>query len=185
MNNPGIKEEIWLALRQKWNNLVAEGHKVNVEFIIVKDPREESKAIAIDVAQNIDGDWHVQTVQREVREAYPVIGIDEAGLNQLLNLVDDTVNSVTKPINGRETYNDEMHIFMKRISPETSEIHGYVISKTGEKIGIRSNYQHYYIINALLEEISKIMKEEYTEIQLHRNKDDYGRIYYRFVPANA
>jgi hypothetical protein len=93
------------------------------------------------------------------------------------------VNSVTETITSRETYDDEMHLFMKRISRETSEIYGYVISKTGEKIGVRPNYQHYYVINEILEQISKIMKEKYAEIQLHRNKDDFGRLYFRFIPA--
>ena len=183
MNNPGVKEETWSALRQKWDRLAAEGHTLKVEFNILTDPKDESKALAIDVAQNIDGEWHVQTVQRQAQEAYPVIGIEGAGLNQLINLADRVVDSVTEPITGRGTYDDEMHIFMKRISPETSEIHGHVISKTGEKIGIRANYHHYFVLNEILEQISKLMKEEYAEIQLHRNKDDHGRIYFRFVPA--
>ena len=184
MNNPGIKDEIWLALRRKWDRLVAEGHTLKVEFNILTDPKDESRAFAIDVAQNIDGEWVVQTVQRQVQEAYPVIGIEGAGLNQMFYLADRAVNSVTEPTTGRETYEDEMHIFMRRISPESSEIHGHVVSKTGEKVGIRASYRHYYVINEILEQIAKIMKEEYTEIQLHRNKDDAGRIYYRFVHAD-
>jgi len=93
------------------------------------------------------------------------------------------VDTLTKPITGWETYNDEMHLFMKRISPAISEMHGHVISKNGEKLNIRTNYKHYYVINEILEQISKIMGEEYAEIQLHRNKDDHGRIYFQFVPA--
>jgi len=183
MDNPGLKEETWLALRRKWDRLVTEGHTLKVEFNILTDSKDESKALAIDVAQNIDGEWHVQTVQRQVQEAYPVVGIEGTGLNKLIYLAERAVNSVTKPITGQGTYDDEMHIFMKHVSPETSEIHGYIISKTGEKIGICSTYQHYYVINEILEQISKIMKEEYAEIQLHRDKDDHGRIYFRFVRA--
>ena len=112
-----------------------------------------------------------------------MIGIEGLILNQLINLAGQVVDSITEPITRRETYDDEIHLFMKHISPETSEIYGYVISKTGEKIGVRPNYQHYYVLNEILEQISKIMKEEYAEIQLHRNKDDFGRIYFRFVPA--
>ncbi len=183
MNNPGIKEEIWLALRKKWDSLVTDGHILKVEFNILTSPEDKSKVLAIDVAQNIDGEWHVQTVQRQMQEAYPLMGIEGAGLNQLIHIASQVVNSVTEPMTGRKTYDDEMHLFMKRISPETSEIYGNVISKTGEKIGIRANYHHYYVINEILEQISKIMKEEYAEIQLHRNKDDFGRIYFRFVHA--
>jgi hypothetical protein len=182
MNNPGIKEEIWLALRKKWDGLVADGHKLKVEFNILTGPADP-QTLAIDVAQNIDGEWFVQTVQRQVKEAHQMLGIEGMELDQLINLTDRVVDSVTEPITGRKTYDDEMHIFMKRISPETSEIHGHVISKKGEKIGIRASYRHYYVINEILEQISRIMKEEYTEIQLHRNKDDNGRIYYRFVHA--
>jgi len=184
VNNPGLTEEIWNTLRQKWATLVAEGHTVKVEFNILYDPANASKAFAIDVAQNIDGEWVVQTVQRQMQEAYPVLEIDGKGLDQLVNIAAHVVNSVTEPIAKQEADDGEMHIFMKRISPETSEVYGLVISKTGEKIGIRTNYQHYYVINEIMEQISKIMKEEYAEIQLHRNKDDLGRIYFRFVPAN-
>ena len=182
MNNPGIKEDIWTALNQKWGQLISEGHSLKVEFKILQDP-DESKTFAIDVAQNIDGEWVVQTVQSQVGEAYPVIGIEGFGLDQLINIVGRVVNSVTEPITGQKTYDDEMHIYMKRISPETSELYGHIISETGERIAIRSNNQHYYVINEILEQISKIMREEYAEIQLHRNKDDQGKLYYRFVHA--
>jgi hypothetical protein len=181
MNNPGIQQEIWTTLRQKWSTLVAEGHSLKVEFNLLKDPTNESRILAIDVVQNIDGEWHVQTVQSKKQEAYATIGIEKSNLDQLINVASRIVNSVTKPVTGRETYDDEMHVFMKLISPETAEIYGYIISKTGEKIGIRSSYQHYYILNEILEQISGIMKEKYTEIQLHRNKDDLGRIYFRFL----
>ena len=183
MNNPGIKEEIWTALRQKWATLVAERHTLKVEFKIVKDPEDEAKELAIDVAQNIDGEWVVQTVQRQVQWAYPTIGIEGLGLDQLINLASDVVNTVTKPITGWGTHDDEMHLFMKRISPESSEIYGHIISKAGEKVGVRANYQHYYVLNEILEQIAKIMREEYSELQVHRDKDDYGKIYFRFVPA--
>lgn len=184
MNNPGLKEEIWNALRQKWAALVAEGHTVKVEFNILNDPANATKALAIDVAQNIDGEWMVQTIQRQIQEAYTVLEIDGKGLDQLVNIAAHAVDSVTEPITKQEADGTETHIFMKRISPETSEVHGHIISKTGERISIRANYQHYYVINEILEQISKIMKEEYAEIQLHRNKDDLGKIYFRFVPAN-
>ncbi len=183
MNNPGLKEEVWTALHQKWATLVDQGHTLKVEFKILKDPHDEAKALAIDVAQNVDGEWVVQTVQRQVQEAYPAIGIEGLGLDRLINLASDVVDSVTKPITGRETYDDEMHLFMKRISPESSEIYGHIISKAGEKVGVRSNYQHYYVLNEILEQIAKIMREEYSELQVHRDKDDYGKIYFRFVHA--
>ena len=183
MNNPGLKEEIWTDLRQKWAGLVAKGHTVKVEFNILKDPKDETRDLAIDVAQNIDGEWVVQTVQRQARGAYAVIGIEGLMLDQLINLAGHVVGFVTEPITGRETYDDEIHLFMKSISTETSEVYGHVISKTGKKMGVRANYQHYYVLNEILEQTSKIMKEEYSEIQLHRNKDDFGRLYFRFVPA--
>ena len=185
MNNPGIKEEVWVILRQKWSKLVSEGHKIEVEFNLIRDPNDKSRTLAIDVAQNIDDEWHVQTVQHKAGEAYGVVGIEGFAINPLLYTVGQVVNSLTEPITGHGTVNDEMHVFMKRISPESAEIFGHIISKSGEKITVRANYRHYYVINALLEEVSKIMKEEYSEIQLHRQKDDDGRIYFRFVPVNS
>jgi hypothetical protein len=183
MNNPGVQEELWVALRQKWAGLVSQGHKVEVEFKLIQDPNDKSKTLAIDVAQNIDNEWHVQTVQHKAGEAHEAVGIQGFTLNPLLYTVGQVVNSLTEPITGHGTVSDEMHVFMKRISPESAEIYGHIISKSGEKIGVRSNYRHYYVFNALLEEISKIMKDEYSGIQLHRQKDDDGRIYFRFVPA--
>ena len=182
MNNPGIKEDMWTILNQKWGRLISEGHTVNVEFKLLQGP-DQSKTLAIDVVQNIDGEWVVQTVQHQAQEAYPAIGIEGFGLDQLINIASRVVDSVTEPITGHKTYDDEMHIYMKRISPETSELYGHIISEKGERIAIRSDYRHYYVINEMLEQISKIMREEYAEIQLHRNKDDQGRIYYRFVHA--
>lgn len=181
MDNPGIKEDVWSALRQKWATLVSDGHKVEVEFKLIKHPEDKSRTLAIDVAQNIDNEWHVQTVQHKAREAYGTVGIEGFTLNALLYTAEQVVNSLTEPITGHGTVDDEMHVFMKRISPESAEIYGHVISKSGETIGVRADYRHYYVINALLEEVSKVMKEEYSEIQLHRQKDDYGRIYFRFV----
>jgi len=183
MNTPELKEEIRHALFQKWDGLVAEGHTLKVEFNILKDPEDESKTLAIDIAQNIDGEWHVQTVQSQVQEAYPVIGIEGVALDQLINLAGDVVDSVTGPLNSQRNDDDEIHLFVNLISPETSEIHGHIISKTGEKIGVRTNYQHYYVINEMLEQISRTTKEENVEIELQRSQADFGRIFIRFVHA--
>lgn len=176
-----MNTEIWTALRQKWARLDAEGHNVKVEFNILKDPKDETKDLAIDVSQNIDGEWVVQTVQRQAQEAYPVIGIEGLVLDELINLAGQVVNSVTQPITGQATYDDEMHLFMKRISPETSEIYGHVISKTGEKVGIRTNCQHYYVLNEILEQTSTIRQEEYAGLEVHRNRGDDGRIFFHFI----
>ncbi len=77
MNNPGIKEEVWYALNQKWKRLTNDGHIVKVEFNILVNPIE-NEALAIDVAQNIDNEWIVQTVQRQAGEAYPFLKIKDA-----------------------------------------------------------------------------------------------------------
>ena len=180
MDNPQLNTEIWATLHQKWATLTDIS---KVEFTILKDPEDESRVLAIDVAQNINGEWVVQTIQRQPKEAYPIIGIKGLMLDQLADLAAIVVDTVTNPITGQETHDEEMHLVMKRISPETSEIYGHVISKTGEKIGIRANYQHYYVINEILEQRSKIMNEEYSGVQLHRNKDDSGRIFFQFIPA--
>lgn len=180
MNNPPINKEIWTSLRQKWATL---DNIAKVEFTVLKDPEDESRELAIDVAQNINGEWVVQTVQFRAQEAYSVIGIEGLSLDQLESLATHVVNSVTVPIIGEETCDDEMHLVMKRISPETGEIYGHVISKTGERIGIRANYQHYYVINEILEQRSKIMNEEYSEVQIHRNQGESGRIHFQFAPS--
>src|SRR4030066_2115819 len=99
MNNlQQLDMEIWTTLRQKWATLSAEGHTVKVEFNILKDPKDETRDLAIDVAQYIDGEWVVQTVQRQAQEAYAVMGIEGLMLDQLINLAGHVVGFVTEPI---------------------------------------------------------------------------------------
>ena len=183
MNNPGIRDEIWSALREKWAALDKDGHVLRVDFNILKAHEADAEVLAIDVAQNIDGAWHVQTVQHKAREGYASMGIDGLGLDSLIYITSQAVNSVTEPVIGKKSFDDEMHLFMKRISLDSSEITGYVVSAKGEKISVRANYHHYYLMNEILEQITGILKEQYSEIQLHRNKNDYGRIYFGFVHA--
>ena len=182
MNEPEMNKEVWIALRQKWAALDAGGHTVKVEFNILKDPQDPARDLAIDVAQKIDGEWVVQTVQRQPGEAYPVLGIEGLGLEQLADVAGQAVTSVSEPVTGQKTFAEELHLLMKRISPESAEISGHIISKTGEKIGVRANYQHYYVLNAVLERMSLITREEYSGLELHRDKGD-GRVYFRFLFA--
>ena len=49
-----------------------------------------------------------------------------------------------------------MHLFLKWVSPASAEVHGYVLSKNGEKISLRTNYQHYYVLNEILEQTSQL-----------------------------
>jgi hypothetical protein len=166
-------------LRQKWSMLVAKGHSLKVEFNVLQDPLNTSRALAIDVAQNIDGEWHVQTIQHKAYEAYSTLGIHECNLDRLINILGAKIHSVI----DRET-DVELHLIMKRISPESGEIYGYITSNTGQKTGIRPNYQHYYVLNEILEQTARLRKEKYTEVHVHRSKDNFGRIYFRFVGAN-
>lgn len=182
MNNTDMNKEIWIALREKWAALDAQGHAVKVEFNILKDPQDETRDLAIDVAQNINGEWFVQTVQRQPGEACSLLGIDGLGLEKLVELAGQAVVSVTEPVTGAKTYEEEMHLFLTRISPEASEISGYILSAAGEKVRVRANYQHYYLLNAILEGMSGITREEYAGLQLHRDRGA-GRVYFRFIPA--
>ena len=155
------------------------GRDVNVEFNVLKDPQDASRDLAIDVAQNIDGEWVVQTVQQKAGEADPVIGIEGLGLDQLVELAGSVVDSLTT----EETRQAEMHLVLKRISPETSEIHGHIVTPAGERSGVRANYRHYYVLNAILEKMAAITRETYSGLELHRDRDDQGRVYFRFVKA--
>ena len=176
MNNPDSQKDIWHSLCEKWSALVTKGHSLKVEFNVLRDPINKSRVLAVDVAQNIDGEWHVQTIQHKAYEAYPTLGIHECNLDQLINILGTKIHSVI----DRET-DDELHLIMKHISPESGEIYGYIISNTGQKIGIRPNYQYYYVLNEILEQTARSRKEKYTEVHVHKNKDDLGRIYFRFL----
>ena len=41
---------------------------------------------------------------------------------------------------------------------------------------------HYYVLNAILEKMSWITRDEYSGLQLHRDRGD-GRVYFRFLTA--
>jgi hypothetical protein len=173
-----MNKELWTALRQKWATLE---NISKVEFNVLRDPADPSRELAMDVAQNINGEWVVQTVQFQAGAANALIGIEGLSLEQLESLAAQAVNSVTVPITGQETYEDELHLVMRRISPESGEIYGYVITRAGERVGIRANYQHYYVLNEILEQKSKLVQAEYSEVHIHREKNDAGRIHLQFV----
>lgn len=177
MNKTQFNTEIWTALREKWLKLDAEGHAVKINFNILKDPNAASEDLAIDVAQNINGEWLVQTVQRQTGEARRLLGIEGLEPIQLIALARQLINSLT----DQET--DELHLFLKRISPESSEIHGHVMSKTGEKISLRTNYQHYYVLNELLEQTAQARQKQYSELQVHRSRAAQGKISFQIIPA--
>lgn len=177
MNNANFDTEIWTDLREKWLKLDAEGHTLKVDFNILKDPEDASQALAMDVAQNIDGEWLVQTVQRQTGEARRLLGLEGLEPGQLIALARQLVNSLT------EQGTDELHLFLKRIAPESSEIHAYVVSKTGERISLRTNYQHYYVLNELLEQTAHVRQKQYSAMQVHRSSGEQGKVSFEIVPA--
>jgi hypothetical protein len=176
MNKAHFNTKIWTDLRQKWLKLDAEGHTLKVDFNIMKDPEDASQDLAMDVAQNIDGEWLVQTVQRQAGEARRLLGLEGLEPGQLIMLARQLISSLA------DEGTDELHLFLKRISPETSEIHGHVVSLTGEKIGLRTNYQHYYVLNELLEQTARARQKQYSELRVHRSKADSGKIFFEVVP---
>lgn len=182
MSNPGFNTAIWTDLRQKWVKLDAEGHHVKVDFNVLKDPQDSKKDLAMDVAQNIDGEWIVQTVQQHPGEARSILGIEGVELSQLIEVAEHVINSVIEPILGQESNNTELHLLMKRFGPDTSEISCHLISESGERISIRTNYQQYYLLNEILEQTSNIKQEQYSELQVHRNKGK-SKLSFCFIPA--
>ena len=180
-NNPGLQDEIWTALRQKWTRWDAEGHTIKVDFQLLNDPANATKVLAIDVAQKVDGEWVVQTVQRQPKEAYGLLRIEGLNLEQLRELATQTINSLVGLAAGEEASKEEVHLFLKWISPASAEVHGYVLSKSGEKISLRTNYQHYYVLNEILEQTSQLHGERYSGLEAYRNADQ--SLSFRFLPA--
>ncbi len=176
-----MKEEIWTALREKWTQLDAEGHTVKVDFQLLNDPANKTNVLAIDAAQNIDGEWFVQTEQRQPKEAYPLLRIEGLELEQLTELAAQAINSLVQLVIGEGASEDEMHLFLKWVSPASAEVHGYVLSKNGERISLRTNYQHYSLLNEILEQTSQLRGERYAGLEAYRSPGQ--GISFRCLPA--
>src|SRR5687767_7252122 len=152
MNNPGIDRSAWERLKRKWSELDKNGHKLTVEFRLVADPKDDRNILAIDVIQNIDGELITETVQRKAGEAYITLGI--AGLSQeyLIEVYKEMMDQLHRQTGQKKEL--DLIVTMSPSSPTSGEVRGYVEKRdSGEKSSVFVNYQHYYMLSALREQM--------------------------------
>lgn len=164
-NNPGIDESMWKALNQKRSDLVANDHDLDVDFQLITDPSDSSSVLAIDLQQKIDGNWVVQTFQREKNEATKVLGIQDMSLDELINVVEKRLEKDEHHLPQAKTVT-----FAQFHGEKTGETRKIEISqKNNEECSVQTSYADYYTINAIGEKIADLTGDIVSEVQVVEN----------------
>ena len=176
LDNPGIEESMWKALSQKWNDLVANGHDLDIDFQLITDPSVSSLVFAIDIQQRIDDKWIVQTFQREKNEAAKNLGIQDMSLDELINIVKKRLQKNKHHLPQAKTVTFAR--FYGEKTRETRKIE--VFEKNNQEYSVKTSYFDYYILNAIREKIADLTGNIVSEIQVVENFPTSG-IEYNFI----
>ena len=174
LNNPGIDEKMWKALNQKWNDFVANGHDLEIDFQQITDPSDSSSVLAIDIHQKIDGKWVVQTFQRERNEAARILGIHDQSLDELISIVKKHLQK-----HKHHLPQAEIITFAQFYGEKTGETRKIEISQeNNEEYSVPTSYADYYILNAVAEKIAGLTGDTVSEIKVVKNFPTSGIEYY-------
>ena len=166
-NNPGLQDEIWTALREKWTPRDAEGHTIKVDFQLLNDPANATNVLAIDVAQKVDGEWVVQTGAAPTQRGLWPAADRRAEPGAIDSNLPHRRSIPSLGSGWRGGVQRGSASFPEMDFPGEREVHGYVLSKSGEKIILRTNYQHYYVLNEILEQTSQLHGERYSGLEAY------------------
>ena len=173
-NNPGIDESMWKALNQKWSNLVTNEHNLEIDFRLITDPSDSSFVLAVDIQQKIDGNWTVQTVQRERNEASRILGIHDMSLDELINVFKKRLKEYKHHLPQAEIVT-----FAQFHGEKTGETRKIEISQeNNEEYSVQTSYADYYILSAIGEKIAELTGDIVSEIQVVKNFPTSGIEYY-------
>ena len=169
--NPGIDRVLWERLRSKWSELDRRGHRVTVEFMLVGDPKDDRKILAIDVVQNVDGEIFTETVQRKAREAYSTLGIAGLSREQLEDVYKELMQGLHDQLGLKKDV--ELVVTMSPGSALSGEVRGYTGKRgSSERNSVPVNYQHYYLLNALREKMVESTGEGWSKVRaVYRSGD--------------
>jgi hypothetical protein len=163
MKNPGIDLAVWKQLNKKWTKLDADGHSLKIDFRLVTNDSENDKTLAIDVVQTIDDQIIVETVQRRKGEAYPALGISELSVERLKDIYKGIMAQLHGGLGQPES---DLVIAMSPTSETSGEVTGYLKSRSGlVKRAVLTNYQHYYVLNALREKMIEQLGESWRQVK--------------------
>lgn len=163
MNNPGIDLALWERLRSKWAQLQMAGHILEIEFRLIASPEDTENILTIDVIQKIDNSVIVETVEKEKDEVYTILGIKGFSLEDIFQKYKEIMRQLHRQTVLQES---TLVITMSPTSLKSGEIGGLVeIRDSGTKTAVATNYQHYYILNALREKMLEITGDGWTKVK--------------------
>ncbi len=163
--NPGIEQKEWAELNKKWDVLQKSGHTLSVSFQLVTDPNDKKRVMAIEVQQKIDDEWVTQVFQKIAGEAYGILGIQDMSVDGLLRAYNKYAQIEGIPKEGTAV------VSMRRINNTTGEVRGYIKSAENSKItSLKRNYQDYYILNAIQEQLGVLTGEVSTGITVMKKR---------------
>jgi hypothetical protein len=117
----------------------------------------------IDVIQKIDDDVVVETVQKNAREAYPVLGIDGLSMEQLIQTYKKLIHSLWAQF---KHWDATLTITMTPTSPTSGELHAVLEKQSPDtKLNIPINYRYYYILTALRERMIEQLGENWCKVR--------------------
>lgn len=163
MNNPGIELETWERLRKQWAGLQSAGHKLGIEFRLIADPKDENNILAIDVVQQIDGDFVTETVQHTAGEAYAALGIAGASMETLVEAYKRILRNLQTQAVETEL---DLVVTMSPVSVASGEIRGYAGKENSDvRSSLPVNYRHYYVLNALREKMLGLTGDSWSSVR--------------------
>ena len=172
MNNPGIDMEIWKQLRQKWTELDAKGHKIKVDFNLLKDPRDGKNILAIDVVEHIDKKLVTETVQHKAGEAYAVLGIEGLSMERLVEVYKSMLKKLYQDAKPHDP-KLEPSVTMTWHSPTAGEVEGLFIHPDAPvQSSVPVNYQHYYVLNALRDKMIESTGDAWKRVRAEYHAGD-------------
>lgn len=170
MNNPGIDLAIWKQLRKKWAELQSDGRTLKIDFRLVGDPENEGNILAIDVIQNIDEEIVTETVQRNAGEAYRTLGIAGLSRERLVEAYKEVMHELYRQTKPKDA---DLIVTMSPSSPASGEVSGYIEKRgSGVRSSVPVNYQHYYLLNALRENMMELEGKGWSKVKaVYRSGD--------------
>lgn len=163
MKKPIMDFTVWQQLRKKWINLDSSGHSLKVEFRLITNDSKKDKTLAIDVVQIIDDDIIVETMQRRNGEAYAFLGIADLSAEHLKAVYKEQMAELHCRMGQPDGC---LVITMSPTSEMSGEITGYLQSHDEPvKQAVLTNYQHYYVLNALRERMIEQLGESWKQVK--------------------
>lgn len=164
MKNPGIDHTFWKQLRAKWTELDAGGHSIKIDFKLITNDSKKDKTLAIDVVQTIDDELIIETIERKKDEAGAALGIAGLSAERLKDVYKEMIEQLHHRMGQPDS---DLVITMSPTSDTSGEVSGYLQSHDEPvKQWVLTNYQHYYVLNALRERMAEQLEQRWRQVKI-------------------